>query len=129
MSQLLVCIGLISDVVGTLLVGYEIIWGYKKRLQDELSLLYLSSLADAKKVAVDINTKLPCPPYTREQIDNIVADVNSSYDEAIQQTKIKQEKNSKDFTVRRFKYGWMGLSFLVAGFVLQFIGTLVKSSS
>lgn len=111
--------GLCLNVVGSLFLSYEFIWGFQKRVWARYARERLEALErdrEARRAYVD---KIPSPPYSSEELEEMKEEIDGIWMPSIN----KQQQVIKEAEInhanRAILVSILGVVLLISGFVVQ----------
>lgn len=119
----LIIFGLVMDILGAWLIGYEVIFKQPKMLRIRIARERIVGLESSLKQMKRI-WRLPTPPYTSEEVDEYQSELDTEYSRKIEEQNSIIEESNLSHDENSFKYALIGLIFLTIGFAMQIIGVV-----
>jgi len=115
-TKILIIIGPISDIIGVILISYELLWRPGKQFQLNMIKNKLKNSLDHRDSLIRGYKKIPRPPCDDEKIQPFIDKTNKNHLEV--KEKLEQEKENIENEYRKgyYKNSLRGLFLIVIGF-------------
>lgn len=124
MAQYFSVIGLLFDIVGAWMIGYEVIFGYIIWNETDTYRKQKENFKRWKKKFIKGVEELPDDLYTKEIKQKEIEDIKERYGKHEKEAMNKEQKAFEQHRTKSFLRAFFGLILLMIGFIFQIIGVI-----
>ena len=117
-------IGLSLNILGSILLAYDILVGRNLKWKRDRALKGLDNLALSDKILNDQIDRWPEPPFTKKDKEEAKAQLSTKDKQRIEQLNLVIQKYEIDHPENAYTCAFLGVFLLMVGFILQFISEL-----
>jgi len=118
-------LSLVLNFIGAIGLGFDLLRGYPKRNRRAMVEVRLTNLREFIATIEQRTLRLPAPPYTDAEKQQLLADFHNEWDPQRARLEAEIKTLSEGHELWAFLLGWFGVFMLAGGFLLDAVSTLI----